>query len=56
LKKVGELGKGGFGYVDRVISTISHQDYARKLIPRGRTFKKDKLVLKDFTRELSNLK
>jgi serine/threonine protein kinase len=56
LKKIGELGKGGYGYVDRVVSTISHREYARKLIPRGRTFKKDKQVLKDFTKELSNLK
>ena len=56
LKKVGELGKGGFGFVDHVVSTISHQQYARKLIPRGKTFKKDKQVLKDFTKELSNLK
>jgi serine/threonine protein kinase len=56
FKKVGELGKGGFGYVDRVVSTISHQEYARKLILRGRTFKKDKQVLRDFTKELSNLK
>ncbi|KAI4641438.1 uncharacterized protein J4E78_010410 [Alternaria triticimaculans] len=56
FKKVGELGKGGFGYVDRVVSTISHKEYARKLILRGRTFKKDKQVLKDFTKELWNLK
>jgi serine/threonine protein kinase len=56
FKKVGELGKGGFGYVDRVVSTISHKEYARKLISRGRTFKKDKQVLKDFTKELWNLK
>ncbi|KAI4606690.1 hypothetical protein J4E80_010002 [Alternaria sp. BMP 0032] len=56
FKKVGELGKGGFGYVDRVVSTISHKEYARKLILRGRTFKKDKQVLKDFTKELGNLK
>ncbi|RYN48500.1 hypothetical protein AA0118_g11822 [Alternaria tenuissima] len=56
LKKVGELGKGGYGYVDRVVSTISHQEYARKLIPRGRTFKQNKQVLRDFTKELSNLK
>jgi serine/threonine protein kinase len=56
LKKIGELGKGGFGFVDRVVSTISHQEYARKLILRGRTFKKDKQVLRDFTKELSNLK
>ncbi|KAI4909040.1 uncharacterized protein J4E92_010739 [Alternaria infectoria] len=56
FKKVGELGKGGFGYVDRVVSTISHKEYARKLILRGKTFKKDKQVLKDFTKELWNLK
>lgn len=56
LKKVGELGKGGYGYVDRVVSTISHQEYARKLMPRGRTFKQNKQVLRDFTKELSNLK
>ncbi|KAI4612390.1 uncharacterized protein J4E87_010291 [Alternaria ethzedia] len=56
FKKVGELGKGGFGYVDRVVSTISHKEYARKLILRGKTFKKDKQVLKDFTKELGNLK
>jgi hypothetical protein len=40
LKKVGELGKGGFGYVDRVVSTISHKEYARKLISRGKTLRK----------------
>jgi len=56
FKKIGELGKGGFGYVDRVVSTISHKEYARKLILRGKTFKKDKQVLKDFTTELWNLK
>ncbi|OWY47078.1 DnaJ-like protein [Alternaria alternata] len=56
LKKVGELGKGGFGYVDRVVSTISHKEYARKLISRGKTLRKDKQVLRAFTRELSNLK
>lgn len=56
LKKIGELGKGGYGFVDRVVSTISHREYARKLIPRGRTFKKDKQVLRAFERELSNLK
>jgi serine/threonine protein kinase len=56
LKKIGELGKGGSGFVDRVVSTISHQEYARKLIPRGRTFKQNKQVLREFTKELSNLK
>ncbi|KAH7371022.1 hypothetical protein BKA66DRAFT_470445 [Pyrenochaeta sp. MPI-SDFR-AT-0127] len=56
LKKVRELGKGGYGYVDHVVSTISHKAYARKLISRGRTFKRDKQVLQSFVRELSNLK
>ncbi|EFQ89142.1 hypothetical protein PTT_14683 [Pyrenophora teres f. teres 0-1] len=56
LKKVGDLGKGGYGYVDRVVSTISHREYARKQIPRGTTFRRDRQVLKDFTRELSNLR
>lgn len=54
--KVGDLGKGGYSYVDRVVSTISHREYARKLIPRGRTFKKDYEVLKSFEKELRNLK
>ena len=56
FRKIGELGKGGCGYVDRVISTVSHREYARKLIPRGKTFKKDKQVLRAFEQELSNLK
>ena len=56
LRKIEELGKGGFGYVDRVISTITYKEYARKLIPRGRTFKKNMEVLKDFERELGHLK
>ncbi len=56
LIKVAELGKGGFGFVDRVLSTISHREYARKLIPRGQTFRKNKEILKSYERELSNLK
>lgn len=56
LQKVEELGKGGFGYVDRVISTITYREYARKLIPRGKTFRKDAEVLRDFERELTHLK
>ena len=54
--KVEDLGKGAYGYVDRVISTISHKEYARKLIPRGRTFQRDQRVLRDFERELGTLK
>jgi hypothetical protein len=54
--KIAELGKGGFGYVDRVVSTLSHTEYARKLILRGRTFKKNLEVLRDFENELATLK
>jgi ubiquitin C-terminal hydrolase len=56
LIKVEELGKGAYGYVDRVISTVSHKEYARKLIPRGRTFQRNKKILRDFERELGTLK
>lgn len=55
LKKIRELGKGGFRYVDHVVSTLSNREYARKLIPRGRTFRKDKAVIQAFVKELSSL-
>jgi hypothetical protein len=54
--KVAEIAKVAFGYVDRVVSTLSHREYARKQIPRGRTFKENNLVLGDFERELATLK
>jgi hypothetical protein len=50
MRKIEELGKGGFGCVDRVVSTITYKEYARKLILRGRTFKKNMEVLKNFER------
>ncbi|KAH7410456.1 hypothetical protein DE146DRAFT_628961 [Phaeosphaeria sp. MPI-PUGE-AT-0046c] len=56
LRKVGDLGKGSSGFVERVVSTISHREYALKRIRRGATFRKDKQVLRDFENELSNLK
>jgi serine/threonine protein kinase len=56
LKKIGDLGKGASGFVERVISTVTHREYALKLIRRGTTFRKDKRVLKDFENELSHLK
>ncbi|KAH8733173.1 kinase-like domain-containing protein [Phaeosphaeriaceae sp. PMI808] len=56
LKRIKELGKGGFGYVDHVFSTISYKEYARKLISRGRTGRKDRQVLQAFTKEVANLK
>jgi hypothetical protein len=56
FEKIAELGKGAHGYVDHVRSNTSYKEYARKLIPRGRTFRKDKAVLRDFERELATLK
>ncbi|RMZ89827.1 hypothetical protein DV736_g2953, partial [Chaetothyriales sp. CBS 134916] len=51
-----ELGSGGFGIVDHVISRQSYKPFARKRIPRGRTFKKDRDALRNFENELKNLK
>jgi hypothetical protein len=56
FEKIAELGKGAFGYVDKVRSNISYKEYARKLIPRGRTFRKDKAVLREFEREIGTLR
>jgi hypothetical protein len=56
LKRIEELGKGGSGYVERVISTITHMEYALELIRRGQTFRKDKAVLRNYERELTSLK
>ncbi len=56
FEKIAELGKGASGYVDRVRSTISYKEYARKLLPRGRTFRKDQAVLQEFEKELRTLK
>lgn len=46
--KLAELGRGGNGIVEKVMSTISRKEYARKLIPRGTTFRKNKEALKTF--------
>jgi hypothetical protein len=56
LEKLEELGKGVSGYVDRVRSTVSYREYARKLIPRGRQFRHDKAILRDFENELDIMK
>lgn len=54
--KIAELGRGGSAAVDRVRSTISHKEYARRRIPRGWTYHRDKDVLRDFERQLAVLK
>lgn len=51
-----ELGSGGFGTVDHVFSRLSLQPFARKRIPRGRSFKKDQFSIQMFENELKTLK
>ena len=51
-----ELGGGGFGQVDHVWSRLSLRDFARKRIPRGRSFKQDKVMIANFAKELETLK
>lgn len=50
------LGKGGFGTVDKVISTLSGRVYARKRIHRGIFSQNARRTMKDFETELSVLK
>lgn len=51
---VGKLGAGAHGQVDKVLSTISHKEYARKLFQRVRGMRKD--AIKSFLTELQVLK
>jgi serine/threonine protein kinase len=56
FQPIRSLGTGGFGEVDHVWSRLSLNEFARKRIPRGKTFKKDKAGIIDFEKELSALK
>jgi serine/threonine protein kinase len=56
FKRIKQLGKGGFGEVDHVFGRLSFDEFARKRIPRGKTFQKDKMAILDFVRELEILK
>jgi serine/threonine protein kinase len=51
-----ELGSGGFGEVDEVVSYLSIKHYARKRFGRGRSFRKDQVSIKNFENELQILK
>lgn len=51
-----ELGSGGFGEVDEVVSYLSIRHYARKRFSRGRSFKRDQDSIKSFENELRILK
>lgn len=50
------LGSGGFGTVDHVVSRLSLQQYALKSIPRGQSFKRDRVAIRSFENELMSLK
>ena len=56
LQRIKVLGSGGFGEVNHVFSRLSLDEFARKRILRGKTFKRDKKTLWDFERELATLK
>lgn len=51
-----DLGSGGFGTVDHVFSRLSLRPFARKRIPRGRSFKKDQDAIQMFENELGIIK
>ena len=51
-----DLGSGGFGIVDEVQGRLSLRYFARKRVPRGRTFKRDRIKVRIFENELSFLK
>jgi len=52
----GKLGRGAFGVVDKVVSLITLQEYARKRMRRGNNFTKSKREIKEFKAELAILK
>ncbi|KAH0536018.1 hypothetical protein FGG08_007085 [Glutinoglossum americanum] len=56
FQRIKELGRGGFGVVDHVCSRLSLNEFARKRMSRGTTFKKDKAAILSFERELETLK
>jgi len=53
---VGYLGKGGYGSVEKVVSLLSHKEYARKNFRRKKIFSKQRDDIKGFKNELSILK
>lgn len=56
FESIGKLGKGAFGVVDKVVSLITLQEYARKRMRRGQNFTKSKREIKEFKAELAILK
>ncbi|OQE16198.1 hypothetical protein PENSTE_c025G04350 [Penicillium steckii] len=55
--RIGYLGTGGFGEVDRILSHISFQEYARKRVPRKKAFGgRGVEALKSIIREIEAMK
>jgi serine/threonine protein kinase len=52
----GKLGRGAFGVVDKVVSLITLNEYARKRMRRGNNFTKSREEIKAFKAELAVLK
>jgi hypothetical protein len=50
------LGSGGYGTVDKIISLLSHREYARKTFKRGRNFSRTKEDIRSFLTEIQVLK
>jgi hypothetical protein len=50
------LGSGGYGIVDKVVSLLSHREYARKTFKRGRNFSRAKEDIRSFLNEIQVLK
>jgi len=53
---IARLGGGGYGNVDKVVSLISHREYARKTFRRNRVFSRAREDIKGFKTELQILK
>jgi TolA-binding protein len=57
FEEKGILGAGGFGQVDKVLSLISYQEYARKRVPRSTMFSNRRTEgVKQFIAEIEILK
>ncbi|KAH7074607.1 kinase-like domain-containing protein [Paraphoma chrysanthemicola] len=52
----GNLGRGGYGYVDRVRSRLSLNEFALKRSLRGKMFSRDQAAMRVFVDELNILK
>jgi Protein kinase domain len=50
------LGRGAYGTVDKVVSLLSHREYARKAFKRGRNFSRAKEDIRSFLTEIQVLK